>query len=386
MKEMSRVASSSFVPLLIGATALFLMAACGPDDEEEPEDLGKEELDYEEEFRPDVEEATVESWVRDLEIPWSIVFLDQDTALVSERPGRIRMIVNGELRDEPYLEIAEVEHIGEGGLMGLALSPDFEENASLFAMFTYREDGDVLNKVVRIQHEGESGQIEEEILTDIPGANIHNGGRIRFGPDDKLYITTGDAADKPISRERDNLGGKILRINKDGSIPEGNPFGTEVYSYGHRNPQGLDWHPSTQDLYISEHGPTAHDKLYLLEKGADHGWPEVDGLDPDGTFIDPIVLWPDRSVPPSGMSFHQGDIFIATLRSNALVRVFLDEDQPHKPEKVERWFASEPHEGKYGRFRDVVEGPDGALYVLTSNQDGRGSPLPGDDQIYRITF
>ena len=372
---------------------LGLLIACEDDDtEKQDDDSGNDKndettLDYDEVFRPEVEEATVESWVQNLEIPWSLVFLSTDTALVAERPGRIRLIVNGELYNEPYLEIDEVVHQGEGGLMGLAVHPEFEENKYLYAMYTYEEDGELFNKVKRFIHQGGTAEIDEDVIAGIPGDHIHNGGRIDFGPDGKLYVCTGDANEENLAQYRDNLAGKLLRLNDDGSVPDDNPFDSPVYTYGHRNPQGIAWNPDDHELFQSEHGPVAHDKVNHIVGGQNYGWPEVDGLDESGEFANPVVLWPDRSVPPSGMTFHQGDIFLATLASEALVRIILDEeaDQP-TVRKIERWFAEDERNGDYGRLRDATEGPDGNLYFLSSNRDGRGSPQADDDQIYRVSY
>lgn len=224
---------------------------------------------------------------------------------------------------------------------------------------------------------------------------MHDGGRLAFGLDGMLYITAGETFHSELAQDLKSLGGKILRIKPDGQIPDDNPFkGSPVYSYGHRNPQGLSWQPGTKRLFESEHGPSGefghfgHDEINIIVKGGNYGWPEAIGAPGLKPYIDPIIVW-EKATPPSGMTFYKGnllshlkgDLFVATLRSEALIRIKLDGE---KVKRIERWFAKGDYEGKYGRIRDVVEGPDGALYFLTNNTDGRGTPHPGDDKIYRI--
>lgn len=349
-------------------------------------------------FIPDVSGVKVEVWVENLEIPWSLIFLRDGRALVSERPGRIRLISDGKLRSEPYAEI-EVAHIGEGGLMGLALHPDFPAQPFIYAMYTYRKEGSFYNRVVRMRDAGQRAVFDKVIIDNIPGARLHNGGRIAFGTDGMLYITTGEIFDAKLSQDLKSLAGKILRVTADGAIPDDNPFeGSPVYSYGLRNPQGIAWHPETGDLFSSDHGPSGeflrfgHDEINVIKKGGNYGWPEVIGASGKKPYIDPLIVWKDAT-PPSGVAFYtgeklrhlKGDLFVATLRSESLIRIRLNKDNDrYKVTGIERWFAEDHRSGKFGRIRDVVEGPDGAIYFLTNNTDGRGSPRPGDDRIYRI--
>jgi quinoprotein glucose dehydrogenase len=202
-----------------------------------------------------------------------------------------------------------------------------------------------------------------------------------------------------MAQDLGRLGGKILRITPEGNIPPDNPFkGSPVWSYGHRNPQGLAWNPEGA-LFASEHGPSGeflrfgNDEVNLIRKGGNYGWPKVIGYSKEDKYVNPLALW-EKATPPSGMTFYKGsllghlrgDMFVATLASNALIRVRLAKaGAEYRPVRVERWFATGPSRGRYGRLRDVVEGPDGALYFLTSNRDGRGEPRPGDDKIYRIS-
>lgn len=341
--------------------------------------------------KPGGDNVKVEAWVQDLRVPWSLVFLPDGRALVSERGGAIRLIVGGKLQKKPYASI-DVSHRGEGGLMGLALHPGFPEKPYVYAMHTYQKGTRTQNRVVRLTHKGNTGELERVIIDGIPGARNHNGGRIAFGPDGMLYVTTGEKFEASLAQDMDSLGGKILRLMPDGSIPADNPFkGSPVYSFGHRNPQGLAWQPGTGRLFISEHGPSgefgtfAHDEINIITKGGNYGWPRVIGAPGKEPYIDPIAVWKDSSVPPSGAAFYtgntmphlRGDLFVATLRSECLLRIRLDEG--NSVSAIERWF-----EDRYGRIRDVVQGPDGALYFLTNNTDGRGTPQRGDDKVYRI--
>ncbi len=342
---------------------------------------------------PDGDRVKTEIWVEGLEIPWSIVFLPDNRALVSERPGRIRLIKNGVLQKKPYAVI-DVAHTGEGGLMGIAIHPYFHEKPFIYAMHTYRDGNSLYNRVIRLKDMGEYGRFDRIIIDKIPGGRFHNGGRIAFGPDGMLYITTGETFDAVLAQDIRSLGGKILRITPEGEIPPDNPFkDSPLYSYGHRNPQGLAWHPETGELFSSEHGPSGeylrfgNDEINVIKRGGNYGWPEVIGRGRKREYIDPLVLW-EKTTPPSGMVFYTGnqlphlknDLFVATLRSEALIRIrLIKESCNYRVLRIERWF-----EKRFGRIRDVVQGPDGILYFLTNNRDGRGKPVQGDDRIIRI--
>ena len=334
----------------------------------------------------------VERWVENLEIPWSLIFLPNNRALVSERPGRIRLIENGILREEPYATL-EVTHIGEGGLMGLALHPNYPEEPYIYAMHTFQGATGLVNRIILLRDQGNRAVFERVIFDDIPGGRNHNGGRIAFGPDGMLYATTGETFQSKLAQDLDSWGGKILRLTPDGKIPDDNPFpGSPVYSFGNRNPQGLAWHPETGDLFSSEHGPSGeqgwrgHDEINLIIPGGNYGWPIEIGIHQNPAFIGPIVFW-QNSTPPTGMTFFRKDLFVASLRSQALLRIILEiKNGDYQVKEIERWFASDSSTGRLGRLRDVVEGPDGNLYLLTSNRDGRGRPRPGDDTIWRLIF
>jgi quinoprotein glucose dehydrogenase len=356
--------------------------------------VGKAPQNVEEIVLPDGRDVAVEVWAENLYTPWSLIFISDDNALVSERNGNIRSIKNGKLQETPYARIP-VAQSGEGGLMGIAAHPEFTKNPYIYVMHTYQKENQLQNRVIRLRHHKEQGVFDKVILDNIPGARFHNGGRIAFGPDGMLYIATGENFNADLAQKLNSLAGKILRITSDGSVPGDNPFrDSPVYSYGHRNPQGLSWHPDTQDLFSSEHGPSgeyltfANDEINVIRKGANYGWPETIGAPGYKTFTDPVVVW-KKTTPPSGMIFYtgdklshlKGDLFVATLRSQALIRIKLEKEKDsYNVLRIERWFH-----GKYGRIRDVVEGPDGFLYFLTNNRDGRGKPQPGDDRIYRIT-
>ena len=367
--------------------------------------IGKKPQSVADTFHPRPAGITVENWVTGLVAPWSLVFLPDGRALVSERPGRIRLIRKGQLQDDPYAVFETTRGAsgagdfflnlfarGEGGLMGLAVHPDFSVSPFIYAMYTWRGREGVRNRIVRLRDRGDHATFDKIIFGGVPGALFHNGGRIAFGPDGMLYAATGEIFEMHMAQDLSALGGKILRIDPDGSIPDDNPFpGSPVWSYGHRNPQGLVWHPETGDLFQSEHGPSgevgfgAHDEINVISRGGNYGWPLLVGAPGKAPYIDPIVMWPDHSVPPAGIAFHKGDLYVATLRSEALIRIGIARDgQEYRATKVERLFAENEHDGPLGRLRDAVSGPDGYLYVLTSNRDGRGSPRSGDDKILRL--
>ena len=331
-----------------------------------------------------------ETVVGNLRIPWSIDWTPDGTALFTERDGNLRVIYDGVLESEPLLSI-DVGDV-EGGLLGLAVDPDFEENQYIYLYYTYTENSAPINKVVRYQFS--NGTVTEDLvlLDGIPGAQYHDGGRIQFGPDEKLYITTGDAGNPSLAQDSDSLAGKILRINRDGTVPAGNPFANStVWSIGHRNPQGIDW-DEYGNLVASEHGPSggirgsAHDEINLIVPGANYGWPDIIGGDSAEGLQTPILHTGRETWAPSGAEFYDGDkiagwigkYFVAALRGAHLHMIDID-PQTHTVLSHEKLFQDE-----FGRLRDVQTGPDGFLYVLTSNRDGRGTPEPIDDRILRI--
>lgn len=298
------------------------------------------------------------------------------------------MIKNGVLKPEPMAEIA-VDAVGEAGLLGMTLDPDFAQNKYVYIYYTYRDSaGQLWNRVVRLTEVNEHLTDTKIIIDYIPAASIHDVGRIKFGPDGKLYITTGDAARPELSQNLGSLAGKVLRINPDGSIPIDNPFqGSPVYTLGHRNPQGIDWHPVTGKPFVTEHGPSAHDEVNILDPGRNYGWPAVAGKAGDPRYVDPVIESGSETWAPSGAAFYRDDqatewrqnLFFATLRGNHLRRIVLGPPGYDKVESANAMFL-----GRFGRLRDVVQGPDGSLYIATSNRDGRGSPSSEDDRIIRV--
>jgi quinoprotein glucose dehydrogenase len=370
--------------------------------------MGETPQNVEDTFSPDGYKVKVEVWVENLKIPWSLIFLSKSRALVSERAGKIKLIKNGQLLQTPYAHI-HVMHKGEGGLMGLAVHPEFPQKPYIYVMHTYGNGKDIKNRVIRLKDRGDNGIFDKVIIDNIPGARFHNGGRIAFGPDGMLYITTGENFDADLAQDLASRAGKILRVTPDGNIPVDNPFkSSPVYSYGHRNPQGLSWHPETKELFASEHGPSgeflafANDEINIIEKGSNYGWPEAIGAPGYKSFTDPLIVW-KKTTPPSGITFYKGDklshlkgnLFVATLKSQSLIRITLKKKAGMSQDGItsqtrftvtgiERWFAHDFERGKFGRIRDVVEGPDEFLYFLTNNTDGRGKPKRGDDKIYRI--
>lgn len=319
-------------------------------------------------------EAGLEVVASELDIPWSVAETE-DSLLVSEREGAIVEVPkNGQepVRKEVELQQA-VLHQGEGGFLGLEPAPDFEESRAVFAYHTYRNDGKIVNRVVRLEEADNAWEETDVLIDEIPGAGIHNGGRIKIGPDEKLYVSTGDADEEPIAQDQENLGGKILRIELDGSVPEDNPISdSPVYSYGHRNPQGLAWDEEGQ-LYSSEHGPTAHDEINRIEPGNNYGWPEIVGDEEKEGMETPLYHSGTDTWAPSGLAYADGKLWVAGLRGEK-VRSFSPDG-----EQTELKLEGE------GRLRDIVPASDGSFYILTNNTDGRGSPGDGDDRLLRWT-
>lgn len=301
--------------------------------------------------------------------PWSVTFAGETALLSSRDTGEIREIVGDSTR--VIGTVPGVAHRGESGLLGLTVDPE----GRLYAYSTGSEE----NRIHRFTLTGEPGSLglagEEIILRDIPAASYHDdGGRIAFGPDGMLYATTGDAGRTERAQDPDSLGGKILRMTPDGEAPDGNPFADSlVYSLGHRNPQGIAWDPAGR-LFAAEFGQDTWDELNIITPGANYGWPEVEGIAGDERYTDPVQQWSPDDASPSGIAIVGGTVYIANLRGERLRAVPVAEPTT----------SSEYYVGEYGRLRDVQAAPDGSLWFVTSNTDGRGAPTTDDDRILRV--
>jgi glucose/arabinose dehydrogenase len=329
----------------------------------------------------------VEVLVTNLEIPWAVAFAPDNRMFVTERPGRVRILDAARGTNELALTLDDVYAQGEAGVLGIAVDPDFAQNHFVYIDYSARtSSGLAVNRVVRYREVG--GQLAERatLLDGMPAATIHDGGRLRFGPDGLLYATFGDANVPASAQDVAVSAGKILRINRDGTSPRTNPFSSPVFSYGHRNPQGIDWHPTTGDLWESEHGPTGNDEVNVIDSGGNYGWPEIQGSESRPGMQTPVTFY-SSTIAPSGASFYRGsrfpafvnDFFVAALRGTHIARLRLNSTAPRRIASQERLI-----DGLFGRIRDVIVGADGLLYFCTSNRDGRGSPTATDDRIGRL--
>jgi glucose/arabinose dehydrogenase len=308
-----------------------------------------------------------------LQVPWGIAFLPNGDALVSERTtGRILRIRKGGGKPRTAMRVPGVDTgAGEGGLLGLAVSPDYSKDRLVYAYFTSDSD----NRIVRFR----LGGTTQPIVTGIARGGIHDGGRIAFGPDGKLYAGVGETGDGGLAQDLGSMNGKILRMNPDGSVPADNPFGgSRVWSLGHRNVQGLAWDRSRR-LWATEFGQNETDEVNLIRKGRNYGWPTVEGRGDTqgGKFTNPLVTWsPTSTSSPSGDAILGRTLYVAALQCGCLWQIRLNGTKAGKPRKLLA--------GRYGRLRTVVRAPDGSLWVATSNRDGRGDPKDGDDRIVRV--
>ena len=326
-------------------------------------------------------EVKVETVADNLKIPWELVFAPDGRIFFTERDGNLWVIENESME---LVATFPASHTSEGGLLGLALDPEFEKNNFLYLYQTYFDFELHHNKVVRYTVSNNQLTDEQILIDKIPGAVWHDGGRIKFGPDEKIYITTGDSTNANLSQKIDSLAGKILRINADGTIPSDNPFeSSPVFSYGHRNPQGIDWNENGI-LVSSEHGPSgekgyAHDEINVIEPGKNYGWPVIVGDSNNLEYTNPILHSGDVTWAPSGLLYYDSDkipewkgmFLVAALRGQHVMVMDLDLEN-NRVNSVEKIFQDE-----YGRLRDLVQSPDGDVFVLTSNGD--------NDKILRVS-
>jgi aldose sugar dehydrogenase len=337
----------------------------------------------------------VETVATGLEVPWAFAWLPNGDMLVTERPGRVRLIEKGALKAEPVYVVPDVEPSGESGLMDISLSPDFSSNNFVYLAYAYSADGK-RDKVVRYKYADGKFTEAKTIIDNMPAAPNHAGMRARFGPDRKLYITVGDATDWEEAQDNMSLAGKTLRLNEDGTIPPDNPFvgkqgyRPEIFSTGHRNAQGLAWQPGTGLMFQTEHGPSGFegrgggaDEVNIVEPGKNYGWPAIYGSRTRAGMEPPLLEYTPACAPASGafytgpiFSGFKGNFFFGCLRGRRIVRVKLDGRKVVAQEDM--------LSGVFGRIREVAEGPDGYLYFSTSNRDGRGSVAKEDDRILRI--
>jgi glucose/arabinose dehydrogenase len=337
----------------------------------------------------------VETVIPNLEIVWSIVWAPDGRMFFTERPGRVRVFEKGTLRPQPVFVVPDVEPRGESGLMSIALHPQFAANHLLYLSYAYNSNGQQQVRVVRYR-ETPNGFVDRKVIIEnVPAAQFHAGCRLRFGPDAKLYITTGDATDRQIAQQLNSLGGKILRLNDDGTVPADNPFAghsdvlPEIWAYGSRNAQGIDFQPGTNLLWETEHGPSGFDgpgggdEVNVIERGKNYGWPVIHHRQTRDGMESPILEYTPACAPGSGTFYRgsqfpqfKGNFFFGCLAGRRIIRVVTNGRQVVSQENL--------LEAKYGRIRDVAEGPDGYIYFSTSNRDGRGSPATDDDRILRL--
>ncbi len=335
----------------------------------------------------------VETVAGGLEVPWAFAFLPDGNMLFTERPGRVRLIENGKLKPENIYLVPDVEPSGESGLMDISIHPQFAENKYVYLAYAYNNDGKRV-KVVRYKYDGKTFIEPKIIIDNIPAARFHAGTRADFGPDGKLYVTTGDSTEWKLAQKPDSIAGKTLRLNDDGSIPEDNPFvkdknyHPEIWTIGHRNAQGLAW-SSEGLMFQTEHGPSGFDgpgggdEVNIVERGKNYGWAEIHHKQTKEGMESPLLEYTPSCAPASAMFYtgdkfpeFKGNFFFGCLRGTKIVRVKLDGRRVIGQENL--------LEGNFGRIREIAEGPDGFIYFSTSNRDGRGNPAKDDDRILRI--
>ncbi|MFQ5440225.1 MAG: PQQ-dependent sugar dehydrogenase [Nitrosopumilaceae archaeon] len=353
---------------IIGAVAFSILVLTSPDDPVPLPELPSEKL----------ENSSLEILAEKLENPRSIAIVDEKI-FVTEKDGRIRVIFQNELLDEPLATLRPA-NVFDGGLLGITTHPNFEENHFLYVFLTYEQDNTLWNKILKITEEKNKLKDAETIFDKIPGSVFTNGGFLKFGPDGKLYVGTGTVSDAShLPQDLDSLAGKILRLNDDGTIPKDNPYpNSPVYSLGFRNPQGMAWDKSN-NLYAIDLGPEKNDEINLISSGKNFGWPEKECV--GNEKFEGAIMCYDPGIEPGGILFYTGDTInlensfvMASLRASNLYQLDLEDGL-----KSQKSILS-----GVGRVRDVVQGQDGSLYVITSNTDGKGFPDRMDDKLLRI--
>ncbi|MFL6373594.1 MAG: PQQ-dependent sugar dehydrogenase [Pyrinomonadaceae bacterium] len=337
----------------------------------------------------------VETVASGLEVPWAFAWLPNGDMLFTERPGRVRTIEKGALRKDPVFTVPDVEPTGESGLMDITLHPNFAQNNYVYLAYSYNKDGKQV-KVVRYTYRDGKFTEDKTIVDHVPGAQFHSGMRCRFGPDGKLYVTTGDSTDWNLAQQLGSLAGKVLRLNDDGSVPPDNPFVNqkgarpEIWTYGNRNPQGIAWQPGTGLTFETEHGPSGFegkgfggDEANILEASKNYGWPEIHHTMTREGMVAPLLEYTPSCAPGSAMFYTgtqfpgmSGNFLFGCLAGKRIIRVVLDGRKVVSQENL--------LDGTYGRIREMEQGPDGYIYFSTSNRDGRGSPASDDDRIMRL--
>lgn len=337
----------------------------------------------------------VETVATGLEVPWAFAWMPNGDMLFTERPGRVRLLEKGKLRPEPVFVVPDVEPSSESGLMDVSLHPNFATNNFVYLAYAYNADGKHV-KIVRYKYANAKLAEPTIVIEKIPAAPNHAGTRARFGPDGKLYVTTGDATDWNLAQDSNSLAGKTLRLNDDGSVPKDNPFvgkegyRPEIWTTGHRNAQGLAWQPGSGLMFQTEHGPSQFegrgggaDEVNIVEAGKNYGWPTIYGTKTQAGLEAPLLEYSPACAPGSAAFYNgekllqfKGNFFLGCLRSARIVRVVLDGRKVVRQENL--------LEGNMGRIREISEGPDGFIYFSTSNRDGRGSAATDDDRIMRI--
>jgi glucose/arabinose dehydrogenase len=336
----------------------------------------------------------VETLATGLEVPWAFAWLPTGEMLFTERKGRVRMLVGNKLRPEPVFVVPDVEPSGESGLMDITVHPDFAKNGFIYLAYSYNADGKRV-KVVRYKYADGTFTDPKVIIENVPGAPNHAGMRADFGPDLKLYVTTGDSTEWKLAQDNNSLAGKILRLNDDGSVPRDNPFvgkpgyRPEMWTTGHRNPQGIAWQRGGA-MFETEHGPTGFegkgsgaDEVNIIDRGKNYGWPEIVAKETRPGMVTPLLEYSPACAPASAMFYYgslfpdlNGNFLFGCLRGERIVRVQLSGRTVLAQENM--------LEGKVGRIREIAQGPEGFIYFSTSNRDGRGKPSIDDDRIMRL--